>query len=136
MDNEKLIIVEILFEFHAIRMKKENPIRKKSYILAVQIVRFCRFLAEENKEYILSKQLMRSGTSICANIEESQQAQSRKDFVCKLRIALKESYETHYWLRLIRDSNITTSSEMNSLIQKTLEVTRMLVAIVKTTTHQ
>ena len=78
-----------------------NSIQEKSFRFAVRIVKLCRYLQTEKKEYVLSKQLLRSGTSIGANVSESQQAQSRPDFVSKLSIALKETSETEYWLRLL-----------------------------------
>ena len=77
-----------------------NAIQDKSFRFAVRIVNLCRYLQTEQKEYILSKQLLRCGTSIGANVAESQQAQSRPDFISKLNIALKEAYETNYWIRL------------------------------------
>lgn len=79
----------------------DNPVRSKSFRFAVRIVNLCKFLHDEHKEFILSKQLLRSGTSIGANIAEAQQAQSKADFISKMNIALKETYETDYWLRLL-----------------------------------
>ena len=77
---------------------KENEVRRKSLLFARRIVMLCQYLCEEKREYVLSKQLLRSGTSIGANISEAQYASSRKDFLNKLYIALKESAETLYWL--------------------------------------
>ena len=77
-------------------------VQDKSFDFAVRIVNLCRYLQPQHKEYILSKQLLRSGTSIGANISESQQAQRRPDFINKLNIALKEACETDYWLRLLQ----------------------------------
>jgi len=82
-----------------------NSIQEKSFRFAVRIVKLCRYLQTEKKEYILTKQLLRSGTSIGANVSESQQAQSRPDFVNKLNIALKEASETEYWLRLLYETD-------------------------------
>ena len=79
----------------------DNLIERKSFEFAVRIVKLFQYLQKNKNEYILSKQIMRSGTSIGANVTESQQAQSRADFVSKLSIALKESEETAYWLRLL-----------------------------------
>ena len=79
----------------------DNVIESKSFSFAVRIVKLCRNLQSDNKEFVLSKQLLRSGTSIGANVAESQQAQSRADFISKLSIALKEAVETNYWLRLL-----------------------------------
>ena len=79
----------------------DNIIAGKSLEFAVRIVNLCKYLMNDKKEYILSKQLMRSGTSIGANVAEAQQAQSKPDFINKMNIALKEAYETNYWLRLL-----------------------------------
>lgn len=84
---------------------KENIIQIKSYAFAVRIVKVYQYLCEEKKEYVLSKQLLRSGTSIGANIEEAIGGQSGKDFYAKLTIAYKEARETHYWIRLLTDTN-------------------------------
>lgn len=93
----------------------------------------CKYLQETRKEYILSKQLMRSGTSIGANIMESQQAQSRADFISKLNIALKEAVETNYWLRLLQATDYLTDSEFTSVIADCRELEKVLTAIIKTT---
>ena len=107
-------------------------VQDKSYQFAVRIVKLCRYLQTEHKEYLLSKQLMRSGTSIGANIAESQQAQSRPDFVSKLNIALKESYETNYWLHLLHDTQYLSKKQFDSIISDCCELERLLIAIVKT----
>ena len=112
-------------------MEKSNPIREKSYSFALQIVRFCKIMIEK-KEYILSKQLMKSGTSIGANVEEALQGQSRKDFIAKLSISLKEAHETVFWLRLIRDSEYATSEEVRPLFEKLDEIISLLTSIIKT----
>ena len=110
-----------------------NAIEEKSFQFAVRIVKLCKYLQENKKEYILSKQLMRSGTSIGANIMESQQAQSRPDFVSKLNIALKEASETDYWLRLLQATDYLTDSEYSSIIADCKELEKLLTAIIKTT---
>src|SRR4051812_20917054 len=94
-----------------------NPLKTKSYAFALQIVGCCRRLSEERKEYVLSRQLLKSGTSVGANISEANQAQSRADFVHKLSIALKESVETEYWLSLLRDSEYISVEESDRLIR-------------------
>ena len=81
-------------------MKKDNPLVVKSYSFAVRIINSFKFLSKEKNEYVLSKQILKSGTSIGANVEEAIGAQSEKDFLNKLSIAYKEARETHYWLRL------------------------------------
>ena len=109
-----------------------NAIEQKSFLFAVRVVKLCRFLQEEKKEYILSKQLLRAGTSIGANIAESQQAQSRADFVSKLNIALKEAVETNYWLRLLQATDYLSEAEFSSIIADCKELERLLTAIIKT----
>ena len=84
-------------------MKKDNPLVVKSYSFAVRIINSFKFLSKEKNEYVLSKQILKSGTSIGANVEEAIGAQSEKDFLNKLSIAYKEARETHYWLRLLHD---------------------------------
>ena len=110
----------------------KSTIESKSFLFAVRIAKLCRYLQEQKKEYILSKQLLRSGTSIGANVAESQQAQSRPDFVSKLNIALKEAVETNYWLRLLYASEYLTESEFSSVIEDCRELEKMLTSIVKT----
>ncbi|MDD5055991.1 MAG: four helix bundle protein [Candidatus Peribacteraceae bacterium] len=112
-------------------MDSENPVRTKAYAFAVRIVKFCRWLQKMHHEFVLSKQLLRSGTSIGANIEEAQQAQSRKDFLSKMSIALKESFETDYWLRLMRDS-LDLPPKITTILRNELEeILKLLTAIVK-----
>jgi len=107
-------------------------VQEKSFRFAVRIVNLCRYLQTERKEYVLSKQLLRSGTSIGANIAESQQAQSKADFVNKLNIALKEAYETNYWLRLMSETQYLNTQEFESIIADCKELEKLLIAIVKT----
>ena len=108
-----------------------HPIQEKSFRFAVRIVNLCKYLQTEQKEYILSKQLLRSGTSIGANVSESQQAQSRPDFISKLNIALKEASETEYWLRLLFETEYLTKEQFDSIFADWDEVKSLLVAIVK-----
>ena len=109
----------------------ENNIQDKSFQFAIRIVNLCKFLREERNEYILSKQLMRSGTSIGANISEAQNAQSRADFLSKLNIALKETTETKYWLRLLEATDYLSKSEFHSVISDCSEIEKILVSSVK-----
>ena len=111
----------------------EHPIQEKSFRFAVRIVKLCRYLQNEKKEFILTKQLLRSGTSIGANVSESQQAQSRPDFISKLNIALKEATETEYWLRLLHETDYLNNEQFDSIFNDCNEVKSLLVAIVKTT---
>ena len=109
-----------------------DNVENKSFLFSVRIVKLCRYLQDEKKEYILSKQLLRSGTSIGANVVESQQAQSRADFISKLSIALKEAAETDYWLRLMNASDYLSDSEFSSIIKDCRELEKMLTSMVKT----
>jgi four helix bundle protein len=93
----------------------ESIIANKSMDFAVRIVNLYRYLCETKKEYVLSKQLLRCGTSIGANVREAIQAQSRKDFVSKMNIALKEAGETEYWLELLHNTNYLTDDEFQSI---------------------
>ena len=110
----------------------DNAIQDKSFRFAVRIVNLCRYLQTQQKEYILSRQLLRCGTSIGANVAESQQAQSKPDFVSKLNIALKESYETDYWLRLMHETQYLTNEEYTSIITDCRELEKLLISIIKT----
>ena len=110
----------------------DNFIEVKSFDFAVRIVKLCKYLQKEKQEYILSKQLLRCGTSIGANIAEAQQAQSRPDFVAKLSISLKEAVETNYWLRLLNASDILSQSEFSSIYDDCREIERLLTSILKT----
>jgi len=114
-------------------MKNEkNVILAKSYNFAKRIVKLYLHLSKEKNEYVLSKQLLRSGTSIGANIEEAQAGQSKKDFIAKTQISLKEAKETHYWLRLLRDTQIVETKLANSLLKDCEELLYILSAILKT----
>lgn len=110
----------------------DKPAEEKSFLFAVRIVKLCNYLVEKKKAYSLSKQLLRAGTSIGANLAESQQAQSRPDFISKLSIALKEAVETNYWLRLLHASNYLTDLEFSSIITDCQEIEKMLTSIIKT----
>ena len=99
---------------------------------AIRIVKFYRFLCDEKKEFVLSKQILRSGTSIGANIRESRNAQSDADFISKLNIALKEADETQYWIELFRLSDIITEESFDSLNKDIDELISMLVSAIKT----
>lgn len=113
-------------------MQKNNIILTKSYQFAICIIQLYQKLSSENKEYNLSKQLLRSGTSPGANIEEGLSSQSRKDFISKFSIALKESKEAHYWLRLLRDSNYISQEIANDYLRDCEELIKILTSILKT----
>ena len=110
---------------------KANVVLEKSYQFALEIVALCKQL-QELKEFVLSKQLLKSGTSVGANVEEAVAGHSKKDFVAKMVIALKEARESHYWLRLLRDSRLSPSDETEKLILQSDEMIRLLTAIIKT----
>ena len=112
--------------------KKENLIQMKSYAFAVRVVRLYQYLSTEKREYTLSRQLLRSGTSIGANVEEGIGGQSRADFFSKLSIAYKEARETAYWLRLLKDTDYLSETEFNSIYPDALELCRMLGAVQRT----
>ncbi|ALU13255.1 four helix bundle protein [Eubacterium limosum] len=114
-------------------MNDENPIVKKSFQFAVRVIRCYQYLCQAKKEFVLSKQLLRSGTSIGANIREAQEAQSRKDFLSKMSIALKEASETCYWLELLMATDYLTSDMAKSLYTDSVELRKMLASIVKST---
>lgn len=113
-------------------MKSDNIIQTKSYQFAVKTVNLCRYLMEDKKEYILSKQLLRSGTSIGANIEEAIGGHSEKDFFAKLTIAYKEARESKYWLNLLRDTNYLKPDESQELLYDLEEILRIIGSIQKT----
>ena len=110
----------------------EIIVEEKSFRFAVRIVRLYQYLRSKKKEFVLSKQLLRSGTSVGANISEAQQAQSRADFLSKINIALKEAAETEYWLRLLHATDYLEDREFMSVYDDCVQVKKLLVAIVKT----
>ena len=110
-----------------------NVVVAKSYAFAIQTVRLYKLLSEERKEFVLSKQLLRSGTSICAQIKEAQHAQSSADFLHKMNVALKEANETEYWISLLKDTGFINQNEYSSINHDCEEVLKLLVSIVKTT---
>ena len=111
---------------------KDNAVEFKSKQFAIYIVRIYQFLTREKNEYVLSKQLLRSGTSIGANIREGIQAFSKNDFTYKMSIALKESNETCYWLEILHETDYLTDAQFQSIYENCNELLRMLTAIVKT----
>ena len=113
-------------------MKKDNIIQIKSYDFAVRIVKQYKHLSQEKKEFVLSKQLLRSGTSIGANVEEAIGGQSRKDFFAKLTIADKEARESHYWIRLLKDTDFLSEKETESLLKDIEEILKIIGSIQKT----
>ena len=114
-------------------MTQDNPIENRSYQFALRIVKAYKYLTRQKDEYVLSKQMLRSGTSIGAMMREAKFAQSRADFINKASIALKEANETLYWIELLHDSEYIDDLSFNSLHQEADELTAILASIVKTT---
>ena len=115
---------------------KENLLKTKSLAFSVRIVGLYRYLTEQKKEYIISKQILRSGTSIGANIYEANYGQSKVDFAAKLQIALKEAAETEYWLLLLTQTNYLEESMGKSLNEDCLDLKRLLISSVRTARDQ
>ena len=114
-------------------MDSKSVVADKSFAFAVRIMKLYKYLCDEKKEYALSKQLWRSGTSIGANIQEGLSGQSKRDFLMKMNISLKEASETQYWLRLLTATDILTEQESKSILEDCTELIKMLTSIVKTT---
>lgn len=117
-------------------MIRNNPIEEKSFAFSVRIVRLYKHLTQKRHEYVLSKQILRSGTSIGANISEAEYAQSKPDFYAKMSIALKEANETQYWLRLLYASEYINRTEFESLCRDVNELLRLLISICKSAQPQ
>jgi four helix bundle protein len=115
---------------------KESPLKTKSYAFGVRIVRLSQFLVNEHKEYVLSKQILRAGTSIGALIREAEYGISKADFRNKMSIALKEANETEYWLLMLRDTDYINEKTFRSLSVDCVELIKMLIATVKTTRRE
>jgi four helix bundle protein len=107
-------------------MKENNVVQEKSFAFAIRIVNLYKFLCEEKKEFVLSKQILRSGTSIGANIEESIGGQSEKDFFAKISISYKELRETTYWLKLLKATNYISEELAISLLHDAEELSRII----------
>ncbi len=114
-------------------MKADNVIQIKSYGFAIRIVRLYQHLSTSKKEFVLSKQLLRSGTSVGANIEEAIAGHSRADFIAKVTVSHKEIRETIYWLRILKDTDYLTEAEFKSIHTDALEIANIIGAILKTT---
>ena len=113
-------------------MKAENVVREKSYAFALRIVKLYKYLAETKKEHVIAKQLLRSGTSIGANVEEAVGGQSKKDFTAKIAIAYKEARESEYWLRLLKDGGYLDDNAAESVLADCRELLKLLGSIQKT----
>ena len=110
---------------------KENIIMRKSFAFSVRIMNLHKYLSRKKGEYVVSRQICKSVTSIGANVAEAQRAQSTADFVSKMKIALKEANETQYWLRLLRETDYLSDQEFKSLHNDLLEILKILTAICK-----
>lgn len=111
---------------------RENPVKEKSFAFALRIVRLAKYLEAEKREYVLSKQVLRSGTAIGALIREAEHAESKADFAHKMNIALKEANETLYWLELLHKGGYITKRSYESISVDNEELIKLLIAIVKT----
>lgn len=111
---------------------KENLLIEKSINFATRIIKLHQYLIKEKKENIISKQIVRSGTSIGANINEANYGQSKADFISKMHIALKETAETEYWLKLLKSTDYLTEEMCDSLIMDCLEIKRILISSINT----
>lgn len=114
-------------------MKTDNIVLHKSLAFAIRIVKLYQYLTKEKQEFTLSKQLLKSGTSVGANIREAIRGQTRQNFIAKMNISLKEIYETEYWLELLHRTDYMTDDEFKSIFSDCQELTKLLTSIVKTT---
>lgn len=117
-------------------MKSENVVADKSKRFAVRIVRLYQYLCAEKREFVLSKQLLRSGTSIGANVREAVRGQSKADFVSKMSIALKEASETEYWLELLYETDFLDKQQFDSIHADVRELLKLLTSIVKSSNER
>ncbi len=111
---------------------EENTVKFKSYAFALRIIKAYKFLSSEQREFVLSKQLLRSGTAIGALIREAEHAESKADFIHKMNISLKEANETEYWLMLLHDSDFLEEKVFKSIVNDCQDLIKMLISIIKT----
>lgn len=110
---------------------RENIVKNKSFAFAVRVVKLYQFLCEQKKEFVLSKQLLRSGTSVGAMIREAEHAETKNDFKHKMGIAQKEINESIYWLELLRDTDYLTAEQFESINNDAVEIIKLITAILK-----
>ena len=115
------------------RNKDDNIIVQKSYAFSLRCVKLYKFLCNRDGNYIIGKQLLRSGTSVGANVREALRAQTRPDFMTKLNIALKEASETEYWIELLRDAGYISDTQSESMLSDCVELLKILTSIIKKT---
>ena len=113
-------------------MDKDNLIVEKTKGFAIQIIHLYLYLSKEKNEYVLSKQILRSGTSIGANVKEATQAQSKADFISKMSIALKEASETEYWLELLKETSFLSKNQFNEINKENESIIKIIPKIIKT----
>lgn len=114
-------------------MRSKSAVRDKSFAFAVRVVRLFQYLQHDRKEFVLSKQILRSGTAIGALVREAEQGESKADFVHKLAIALKEASETDYWLDLLQETGYLPANAFDSMKTDLAELLKLLTSIIKTT---
>jgi len=112
---------------------KENIVKTKSFAFAVRVVKLYQFLSEQKKEFVLSKQLLRSGTSVGAMVREAEHAETKNDFKHKMGIAQKEINESIYWLELLKETGYLTNEQFESINSDAVEIIKLITAIIKTT---
>jgi four helix bundle protein len=115
---------------------KRNTVKEKSFSFAIDIIHFYKIISHERKEYVLSKQLLRSGTSIGANVREAEHAESKADFIHKLSIALKEANETEYWLDLLFETKYINIDEFQNIKPKVVEILKLLISIINSSKNK
>lgn len=118
--------------FPSMSLNEDGPLQKKSFQFAADSVLTCKELIEQKREYVMTKQFIKSGTSVGANIEEAQHAESKKDFVSKLSISLKEAYESRFWIRLLHKTEYLSQEKKILLLDQINEIIRMLISSIKT----
>ena len=128
MINEQWLMINTISD----KSMKDNILKDKSFSLAVRIVNLYRYLSDNKKEFVLSKQVLWSGTSIGAMVHEAEYSESKADFVHKLAIAQKEANETLYWLELLQQTRYMSQTEYDSIHQDTIEIIKILIASIKT----
>lgn len=116
--------------------KRENVVKDRSFAFALRIAKLCRYLDDEKREFVLSKQLLRSGTAIGALVREAEQAESRADFIHKMAIALKEANETDYWIELLFQSETINQVKYESISPQIIELCKLLTSIIKTSRNR
>lgn len=127
---------QFVIKYGGNKMKVDNPIVDKSKAFAIRIIKLYNFLCDEKREFILSKQLLRSGTSIGANVKEAIRGESKADFYHKMNISLKEASESEYWLELLCETDYITKQQFDSINADCVELIKLLTAITKTKTKE